>query len=140
VSTFYVLPPRSLVGEYFAGFLGTLFPGLNWTQEHWIELANLLGTTASQHPEVYVLHREDLPDGEDLTRALVDGFGAEVGDQIIEVRAATEQGDLVTQHWLLSDPLGLPRLDTQTTEAVWNAFVSKRPRRLRAVVFDVHLT
>ena len=40
MSTFYVLPPRPVLGERFAGYLKTLFPGLDWNQAAWTELAD----------------------------------------------------------------------------------------------------
>jgi hypothetical protein len=103
VSTFYVLPPRPLLGEYFAGYLGTFFPGLDWTNTGWTELANILETATAQHVDVYVVFREDLPDGEELARALIDGFGAEVGDRIIEVRPGSKPGELAARRWRLGD-------------------------------------
>ena len=30
MATFYVLPPRPFLGEWYAGYLRTCFPGLDW--------------------------------------------------------------------------------------------------------------
>ena len=69
MSTFYVLPSRPLLGERFAGYLQTLFPGLDWAGSAWPELAELLAAAVARHADVYVVHAEDLPDGDDLGRA-----------------------------------------------------------------------
>jgi hypothetical protein len=42
-----------------------------------------------ERPDIYLVHREDLPTDEDPVRALVDGFGAEPGDDILEIRLGT---------------------------------------------------
>jgi hypothetical protein len=85
MSTFYVLPPRPILGERFAAFLRLVFPGLEWDAA---ALGDFLGGTAVGRPDVFVVHREDLPPGEPVARALADAFGAEPGDEVIEVRAA----------------------------------------------------
>jgi hypothetical protein len=85
MSTFYVLPPRPLLAARFAHALKGLLPGLDWCKLSWTELADVLGAAASCHPEVYVVHQEDLPDGEEQGQALADGFGAEPGDEVVEV-------------------------------------------------------
>jgi hypothetical protein len=89
VSTFYLLPPRPFLGERIADYLRPLFPGLDWSRSDQLDLVDAVGTAAAQHPDVYVVYREELPEGEDLTRVLMDGFGAQAGDQIIEVRPGT---------------------------------------------------
>ena len=70
MSTYYLLPPRPLLAERCAGFLSALFPGLDWTRAALHDLAGALDAMASDHPDVYVVHREDLPEGEDPARAL----------------------------------------------------------------------
>jgi hypothetical protein len=103
VSTFYLLPPRPLLGERFASYLKTVFPGLDWSRSAWSELAEALGAVASRQPDVYVVHREDLPAGEETERALADGFGAEAGDEVIEVRPGSRPGELAAHRWRLGD-------------------------------------
>jgi hypothetical protein len=87
MATFYLLPPRPLLGEQLGGFLAGLFPGLDWGAALRSGLVESLGEAAARHEGVYVVFREELPDGEDLARALIDGFGAEAGDEVVEVRA-----------------------------------------------------
>jgi hypothetical protein len=87
MSTFYVLPPRPVLGERFAGFLQLVFPGLRWEAATRADLADVLGRTAAR-ADVFVVYRDDLPPDEPVARALVDAFGAEPGDEVIEVRPA----------------------------------------------------
>jgi hypothetical protein len=100
MSTFYLLPPRPLLGEQFAGFLQTFFPGLDWDTTARANLAELLGTTVSQ-PGVFVVYRDDLPSGEGPARALMDGFGAEPGDEVVEVRPGARPGSVTAHRWRL---------------------------------------
>jgi hypothetical protein len=88
MSTFYVLPPRPIVGDRFAGFLQLVFPGLNWDAPMRLNLADALAEAVRCHPNVYVVYRDDLPPAESVIQALVDAFGAEPGDEVIEVRPA----------------------------------------------------
>jgi len=101
VSTFYLLPPRPLLGERFATYLSGLFPGLSWDASRWLELADALTAAAAERPDVYVIHREELPEGEDAERALRTDFGAEDGDEIIEVHAGARPGEVTAKRWLL---------------------------------------
>jgi hypothetical protein len=87
MSRFYLLPSRPTVGEHFAGYLQASFPGLEWTRDAWAELAERVAAVAASQPDVFIVYREELPDGEDLATALTDGFGAEVGDEVVEVLA-----------------------------------------------------
>jgi hypothetical protein len=99
VSTFYLLPPRPYLGECFAHYLQGLFPGLTWDPDVWPNLAEGLASTATCRRDVFVVYREDLPEEEDLPQALVNGFGAEAGDEIIELRASGRPGAWVVQRW-----------------------------------------
>lgn len=102
MSTFFVLPPRPVLGEHFAGYLQTLFPGLDWSRTAWAALAEMLGA-AVHEPDVYVIYRDDLPPEEDLDRGLIDGFGAEAGDQVVEVGPGTADGELTSRRWRLRE-------------------------------------
>ena len=85
MSTFYVLPPRPLPARAYAEFLRGVLPGLNLARVTWGDLADTLSEMLRSQDDVYLVHREDLPDGEDTAAALADGFGAEAGDEVIEV-------------------------------------------------------
>jgi hypothetical protein len=99
VSTFYLLPPRPFVGECLAAYLQGLFPGLPWNDGHWMELADRITAAAAEQPDVYVVHREELPAGEPPALALVHGFGAEPGDEVVEVRPGPRPGELTSRRW-----------------------------------------
>jgi hypothetical protein len=99
MSVFYLLPPRPLLGEHFAGYLRGLFPGLDWDAPTRLNLADALSAAASCHPHVHVVFREELPEGEPARRALVDGFGAEEGDEVVEVRPGGRPGELIARRW-----------------------------------------
>jgi hypothetical protein len=99
VSTFYLLPPRPVLGERFAGYLQTLFPGLEWDKTAWSDLADLLGTVAARYRDVYVIYGEELPRSEDPAQALTDSFGAEAGDEIIEVLPPDQTGAVTMRRW-----------------------------------------
>jgi hypothetical protein len=101
VSTFYLLPPRPLLGECFAGYLQPLFPGLQWTSAACAELADTLTAVVVRRTDVYVVYREELPDGEDPARALADGFGAEAGDEVIEIGSGGKAGEWTACRWRL---------------------------------------
>ena len=64
MSTFYLLPPRRLVGQRLARQLGTLLPGIDSRLIDVSQLADLLDSALAHLPDVYLIYREDLPDGE----------------------------------------------------------------------------
>jgi hypothetical protein len=99
MSTFYLLPPRPLLGQRFADYLQGLLPGLKWDQQIWPELAEVLAGAVARQADVFLVHREDLPAGADPARALVEGFGAEVGDEVIELHAGGRPGELSNRRW-----------------------------------------
>jgi hypothetical protein len=99
MATFYLLPPRHFLGRCFAGYLQSVFPGRQWTSRTWPDLADTLATATQAHDDVYVVYREELPDGEGVERALADGFGAEAGDEVIELHAAGRPDQLAVRRW-----------------------------------------
>jgi hypothetical protein len=99
MSVFYVLPPRPLLAEHLVAFLRPLFPGLDWAPHTRLNLTEALSAAATCHPDVYVVFREELPAGETTRQALLDGFGAEEGDEVVEVRAGSRPGELLTRRW-----------------------------------------
>jgi hypothetical protein len=100
MSLFFVLPPRPLLGEHFAAYLRGLFPGLDWDVGARSELAEVVAAVISR-PDLYVVFREELPAGESTHAALIDGFGAEPGDEVVEVKAGSRPGELLTRRSLL---------------------------------------
>jgi hypothetical protein len=99
VSTFYLLPPRPLLGDRFADFLASVLPGLDWDDAMRSNLAEAIAAAATAHDHVHVVFRDDLPAGESPAAALADGFGAEAGDDVIEVRPAGGSGSLTSRRW-----------------------------------------
>src|SRR5579871_1792649 len=97
MSIFYLMPPRPFLGDRFADFLQTIFPGLAWDSPSRSNLVELLADAAVQRQGVYVIYREDLPAEDSPTRALVDGFGAEPGDEVVEVRPGGRAGEVCTR-------------------------------------------
>lgn len=99
MSKFYILPPRHLVGERFAQFLSSVFPGLQWDESVWPDLADALATAAGSHPEIFVLHQEDLGSPGELS--LVEDYGAQPGDAVIEF----VPGHATPRSWCISHSL-----------------------------------
>jgi hypothetical protein len=87
VATFYLLPPRPLLADKFADFLRTLLPELKIERADPAVLSDFLEEIAGNQPAVFLVHREELPEGEDTTATLRDSFGAESGDEVVEIRA-----------------------------------------------------
>ena len=109
MSTFYLLPPRRLLGQRLARQLGTLLPGIDSRLIDVSRLADLLDSALAHLPDVYLIYREDLPDGEDAASALKHGFGAEPGDEVIEVRHGDRSDEIVTRRWRVDGPQPLRR-------------------------------
>jgi len=101
MAVFYLLPPRPFLGDRFAAFLQTFFPGLAWEGETRLRLAEVYAAALVDRPDVFIVYRDDLPEGEALGEALVDGYGAEPGDEVVEVRPGGRAGEVVTSRWKL---------------------------------------
>jgi hypothetical protein len=99
VSTFYLLPPRPLLGDRVAEFLASILPGLDWDRDLRTNLAEAVAAAAQVHDDVHVVFRDDLPEGELPSIALAHGFGAEAGDEVIEVRPGGISGSLTARRW-----------------------------------------
>src|SRR5207247_9482839 len=98
---FYVLPPRPQLGDRFAEFLHELFPGLFWDAGMRLNLTEALTAAATCHPDVFVVYRDELANGEATWRALRDGFGAAAGDDVTEVTLGSHAGELKARCWSL---------------------------------------
>lgn len=103
MSIFYLMPPRPFLGDRFADFLQTLFPGVAWDSSSRLILAEQLGEAAAARGDVYVIYREDLPHQESAAQALVGGFGAEAGDEVVEVRPGGRPGEVITRRWRIGE-------------------------------------
>jgi hypothetical protein len=102
MSTFYLLPPRPLLADRFAAFLGGLFPGLDWGTSRRPGLTDALEAAVGERTDVFLVYREDLPEGQPLPQALADAFGAESGDEVVEVHAAGRPGEFATRSWRMT--------------------------------------
>ncbi len=99
MSTFYLMPARPRVGQLFAELLGRLFPGTDWPAGDWHDLAEALGAAAMSQPDVYVVFAEELPADEDVENGLRLAFGAEPGDEVIEVQLGGTLGLVRAECW-----------------------------------------
>ena len=102
MATFYLLPPRPQIGRLFGEYLESVFPGLRWHPSAWNDLAEALGAAAQCHPRVYVVYREDLPDGSDAARALRESFGAAPGDEVVELLFRSAPEPLQARRWRIA--------------------------------------
>lgn len=105
MSTFYVVPPRPELGKRFAELLTGLFPGTVWPREDWHDLAEALGAAAMSQDDIYVVYLEDLPEGPNLEARLVENFGAEPGDDVIEVSPGRNLAEIGVQRWRVNEAL-----------------------------------
>lgn len=99
VATFYLLPPRPLLGRHFAAYLESLFPGLNWTRNDPRRLTETLETLTAGHDDAFLIYREELASDLEPATALREDFGAEAGDEVVELRAGARPGELTAQRW-----------------------------------------
>ncbi len=86
MATFYVLPPRACLDDAVSALLARLLPGVAPPADAWERLAE--SVAAALPPDVYIVPRDDLPDGVAVGAALADGFGADEFDRVVEVRHA----------------------------------------------------
>lgn len=82
MADFLLLPPRTVVGEEIARLIRPFLPGVRITASDCVRFLDQL-TSASGN--TFLVHREELPDEEDIGVALRAGFGAEPGDRIVHV-------------------------------------------------------
>ena len=87
MATFYLLPPRACLEQSLGELLGRLLPGLPAPADAWDIVTARLAESADWPADVYLVPRDDLPDGEPVAEALASAFGAEPGDRVVEVGA-----------------------------------------------------
>jgi hypothetical protein len=100
MARFYVLPPRSVVADCMARSLRLSLPGLPIPVYTMEDLLDVLQSSYDEEMEVFVIFREEVPDGMDLEIAMADAFGADCGDEITELRL-TAAGHLASRSWRL---------------------------------------
>ena len=100
MAVFYVLPPRSLLAQHFVCYLREVFPGLEWEMPTRIQLTETLESVAkTSRSDVFIVYREEIADEESTVRSLQDGFGAEEGDEVVEILSGGTAGELVAHRW-----------------------------------------
>jgi hypothetical protein len=107
VSTFYLLPPRSLLADHLVDCLGAFLPGVEFDCAERCRLFSDLIESIGAGNQL-VVYREDLPAGTAVEQALVDGYGAEQGDEVVEVRPGLPserigQGRFRSSRWRIGE-------------------------------------
>ena len=108
MATFYLLPPRACLDEALGEVLARLLPGLPLPADAWDAVTDRLGSAAGWPADVFLVPRDDLPDGEPVGGALAAAFGAEAGDRVVEISLA--RGPAAARSWVLApaDVSGTP--------------------------------
>jgi hypothetical protein len=83
MADFYLLPPRPVIGEEVARLLRPFLPGLPITAADGVRFLDRL--TADARGKAFIVHREDLPEGEDTLQSLCDGYGASSDDRVMQI-------------------------------------------------------
>lgn len=99
MATFYLLPPRECLEQAIGDILARLLPGLPIPAESWEAVTERIGSAAGWPADVFLVPRDDLPEGEPVAEALESAFGAEFGDRVIEVSLA--RGPSAARTWVL---------------------------------------
>jgi len=89
MAEFYVIPPRECLEQAVAEFLGRVLPGLPAPPAVTDALLASVEFEANRGGDIYLIHREDLPGTRDVVNDLIDAYGAERGDQVIEISTTT---------------------------------------------------
>lgn len=85
MATFYVLPSRHQLGQRCNEWLATLLPGVAWPRGDWPQLAEAFVSAVQDRPGVFVVFREDGDERLPLRSMLARDFGAEPGDDVVEI-------------------------------------------------------
>jgi hypothetical protein len=99
MATFYVLPSRHHLGERFSEMLTSMFPGVKYTLWDWPDLAESLAGFIDGQGDAHVVYREDIDDRLSVRDALIRHFGADLSDQIVEVRFGPGLNQFLHQQW-----------------------------------------
>jgi hypothetical protein len=83
MATFYLLPARAELARRWTAYFRQWLPSLPDASAETVEK---VVQAVVRQPEVYVVFADDLPAGGDVTASLRDGFGADTGDRVIDVR------------------------------------------------------
>jgi hypothetical protein len=83
MADFLLLPPRPAIGEEIARLVRPYLPGVRVTAADCVRFLDALVATGAGN--AFLVHREELPDEEDVVAALRDGYGAEPGDRVVQI-------------------------------------------------------
>lgn len=102
MSTFYLLPARDELGRRVAAGVQMWFPGVVLDPQ---QLAESLVASAEESSGVIALFGDELPDylGSQLQELLEDAFGAEPGDQVIDLRQGPFGAQDVPSTWVVRE-------------------------------------
>jgi len=101
MAVFYVLPPRPALGECLAKMLRPYVPGALINPDLCADFVDSLVSGSPEADDCYVVYRDDLPEGEEVSTALREGFGAEDGDQIVSVSISPQAAEPRVKMWRL---------------------------------------
>ncbi|MBI2806304.1 MAG: hypothetical protein HYX68_15095 [Planctomycetes bacterium] len=99
MATFYVLPSRHLLGQRFGEMLSSLFPGTDFTQWEWPDLAEALAAIVQEQADAHLIYHEELDDTLSVKDALMRDFGAGIDDEIIEIHFGAGLMQFFHQRW-----------------------------------------
>lgn len=97
MTTFYLLPPRTCLEQAVSQLFGKLLPGLPLPADAWDMLTHELASVANWPADAYFVPRDELPEGEP-GEALIEYFGAEPGDRVVDVSLARP-----ARTWFITD-------------------------------------
>ena len=103
MATFYLLPPRDCLEAAMTGVLARLLPGLPVPADVWDLVLVQLAANSGWSKDLYLISRDELPDGEPIADSLRIHFGAETGDRVVEVPLSrfTAAGTGSVRSWTL---------------------------------------
>lgn len=87
MATFFVIPPRECLEQAIVEFVGRVLPSVPTSPAVLEAFLGALELEANRQEDVFFIHREDLGGFDDPVRELIEAFGAETGDKVIEIGA-----------------------------------------------------
>ena len=99
MATFYVLPPRECLEQAVTAFCERVLPGVPVGSAACEAFLAAVSGELSAEDDVFFLHREDLPAADDVEAELTAGFGAEPGDEVVEIGLAAGSVPARVRRW-----------------------------------------
>jgi hypothetical protein len=91
MADFILLPPRPVIGEEIARLIRPYLPAVRLTASDCIRFLEIV--VEANRGRAFLVHRDDLPDGEEVATAIRDGFGADTGDRIVQISVSNRVGE-----------------------------------------------